>query len=236
MSYGTGTVTLEIPGDKFIIGSNAVRVETKDSRNVTGFQEIVVTKKDTAPIKVSGYLSGNYMKFTLGDAENDPIRYRVLLNKELLQDWTSYSPAPVTAGFSIDKSKILFGKDNTIAVEYEDDMGIAGATYSESFVGDYYGQLFCDPEGNYYSNDLGEVLKTLDFGVLIAGQTSLIHEVVAKNKCGFDIKNVILNCPGILEHNVYVEMSPVETPFSAGTTMNLGTLLDTETRSFSVLS
>lgn len=233
-TYGTGTISLAIPGENFLVGSNAVKIETKDSRGTNGSQEIVVTKQNAAPFKVSGYLSGNALHFTLGDSDNDPLRYRILLNDEEIMGYTSYVAPPVSALYIIDKSKIKFGVENKVRVEYNDDMGTSGVAYEESFVGDYYGLLFCDMEGKYYSNDLGEVLQKLDFGVLIASQTSIVKEVQVKNKCGFDVKNVLLSCPNVIPLNVQPQMCPVETPFVVNNNMNLGTLLDTEARSFFV--
>ncbi len=59
-------------------------------------------------------------------------------------------------------------------------------------MGTYSGLMFKDVYGQYFSSEIGEVLQYLDFGVIIAGQTTIEHEVILKNQYGYDVKNIHL--------------------------------------------
>jgi hypothetical protein len=85
----------------------------------------------------------------------------------------------------------------------------------------------------YYSTDLGVILKKLDFGTLGASQTTVSKEVKLTNKYKSDLKNIILSTTQ-MANNIYIELSEIESPFSPTTSLNLGTMLIGETRSFFV--
>jgi len=53
--------------------------------------------------------------------------------------------------------------------------------------------MFSDANGGYYSTDSGEVIKRLDFGIIIAGFNSDIATMRIINKNAFPIKNLILS-------------------------------------------
>lgn len=76
----------------------------------------------------------------------------------------------------------------------------------------YSGLMFMDTSQKYYSTSIGEILKYLDMGTMIAGQTSLDIQVKLTNTYPFDVKNIRL-WP---EHNISgltIEMSKTNQPF-----------------------
>ncbi|MEC0210256.1 discoidin domain-containing protein [Paenibacillus ehimensis] len=76
----------------------------------------------------------------------------------------------------------------------------------------YSGLMFMDTSQKYYSTSFGEILKYLDLGTMIAGQTSLDIQVKLTNTYPFDVKNIQL-WP---EHNINgltIEMSKSNQPF-----------------------
>lgn len=78
----------------------------------------------------------------------------------------------------------------------------------------YYGLMFVDENYNYYSTSIGEILQYLDFGTLIAGQTSLEVEIILVNSYNFKVNNLQLS---VVENfdGVKVELSKTINPFIA---------------------
>lgn len=77
----------------------------------------------------------------------------------------------------------------------------------------YYGLLFMDVKQQYYSTSLGEVLKYLDMGTLIAGQTSIDVRVVLQNTYNFSVHNIRLWSEWTAA-GVRVELSRSNAPFT----------------------
>lgn len=78
----------------------------------------------------------------------------------------------------------------------------------------YSGLMFMDTSQQYYSTSFGEILKYLDFGTMISGQTSLDVKVYLTNTLPFDVKNIRI----YPEHNIdglTVELSKTNLPFIA---------------------
>lgn len=101
---------------------------------------------------------------------------------------------------------------NTVKVEFQDFYGTTDY-WQTQFIGTYSGLMFKDIHGDYYSSEIGEVLKYLDFGVIIAGQTTIEHEVILKNQYGYDVKNIHLyadtsNFPNAMTFEFSEALSP----------------------------
>jgi hypothetical protein len=160
------------------------------------------------------------------------VQYRVLFKSAEKVPWTALSQAPLSMNYEINRSEINYNVVNTLRVEFKDEYG-ASSFVEEQFVGSYYGLMFTDVNGMYYSTDLGVILKKLDFGTLGASQTTVSKEVKLTNKYKSDLKNIILSTTQ-MANNIYIELSEIESPFSPTTSLNLGTMLIGETRSFFV--
>ncbi|GMX64365.1 hypothetical protein Elgi_36340 [Paenibacillus elgii] len=76
----------------------------------------------------------------------------------------------------------------------------------------YSGLMFMDTSQKYYSTSIGEILKYLDMGTMIAGQTSLDIQVKLTNTYPFDLKNVRL-WPEHSINGLTIEMSISNQPF-----------------------
>ncbi|MBU7316167.1 LamG-like jellyroll fold domain-containing protein [Paenibacillus oleatilyticus] len=88
----------------------------------------------------------------------------------------------------------------------------------------YSGLMFMDTSQQYYSSSIGEILKYLDMGTMIAGQTSLEIQVKLTNTYPFDVKNIRL-WP---EHNISgltIEMSKSNQPFMGHSSLTFDQLL-----------
>lgn len=139
--------------------------------------------------------AGNTLRGSLDDEDTGKVQYRVLLNgSPYYPNDGSYTPlqtAPVDIAVSINNKDLLIDQSNTIRIEFQDYWG-SSDFWQTSFIGTYNGLLFIDPSGEYYSTHIGEILKYLDFGRLIAGQTSVEQKITLRNTYGYPLENVIV--------------------------------------------
>lgn len=76
----------------------------------------------------------------------------------------------------------------------------------------YSGLMFMDTNQQYYTTSVGEILKYLDMGTMIAGQTSLDIKILLTNTYPFNVENIQLWA----EHNVdglEIQLSKTNNPF-----------------------
>lgn len=227
-----GKVNVVFPDTLFPVGTTAIKIEATDARDVMTESAIYITRVNTAP-KITSVLSGNQYHATIGDDDNDKVQYRILINGVEKSTWNELSASPVTLLYEVDRGEIIFNKANTIRLEIKDEFG-AESFCEEEFVGSYYGIMFVDPTGNYFSTDLGTLIKKLDFGTLIASQCSLAKEVQTINKFGFDVNNLVINTTPELPTKVFVEMCETDAPFVPVTELRLGALAQNAKKSFFV--
>lgn len=147
----------------------------------------------TAKIDIS--LVGNTLKGVLSDEDLTRVQYRVLLNGAYYYpadgSYTKLEASPQNISLSIASKHIKIDDWNTLKIEFQDSFGTTDY-WQTTFIGTYSGLVFKDIYGKYYSNEIGEVLKYLDFGIIVAGQTTVEHEVILKNQYGYDVKNIHL--------------------------------------------
>ncbi|WP_461614594.1 hypothetical protein [Clostridium sp. Marseille-QA1073] len=140
-------------------------------------------------------MTGMLMRLEIGDDDKNKIKYRMLLNGKQIYpldgDWSNYFDTPYSIARKFKSNEISVGRNNVIQVfvkdEYEKQSSL---TYN--FIGEYSGLLFCDELGGYYSDDLGNIVKRLNFGNILAGKTSEVKTVYLKNACGYNIKDVVI--------------------------------------------
>lgn len=140
-------------------------------------------------------MTGMLMRLEIGDDDKNKIKYRMLLNGKQIYpldgDWSSYFDTPYSIARKFKSNEISVGRNNVIQVfvkdEYEKQSSL---TYN--FIGEYSGLLFCDELGGYYSDDLANIVKRLNFGNILAGKTSEVKTVYLKNACGYNIKDVVI--------------------------------------------
>lgn len=145
--------------------------------------------------KIDIELNGNTLKGILSDADLTRVQYRVLLNNKHYfpadGSFTKLGESPQNIELAISSKDIHIDDWNTLKVEVQDFFGTTDY-WSTQFIGTYTGLMFKDVYGQYYSSEIGEVLQYLDFGVIIAGQTTIEHEVILKNQYGYDVKDIHL--------------------------------------------
>ncbi|KMN41540.1 LamG domain-containing protein [Lysinibacillus sp. LK3] len=181
----------------------------------------------TAKIDIS--FDANVLKGILSDDDLTRVQYRVLLNNAYYYpadgSFTKLGESPQNFELAIGSKDIRIEDWNTLKVEFQDFFGTTDY-WSTQFMGTYSGLMFKDIYGQYYSSEIGEVLQYLDFGVIIAGQTTIEHEVILKNQYGYAIKDIHLytnksNFPT----GMTIEFSTSQSPFMPQPDLKLGSVL-----------
>lgn len=171
-----------------------VSVDTQIPSNTSEVEDVnLYILNTTAKINID--LSGLSLTGQVTDDDMTRVQYRVKLNGEPYYpadgSFTVLSNPPLNIDLTIKSSEIKIGDWNTIEVEFQDYFG-SSDTWSAQFIGKYAGIMFSDPDGNYYSSDVGQVLKYLDFGEILTGQVTEYYEVKLKNEYGFDVRDATL--------------------------------------------
>ncbi len=165
---------------------------------------------------INANVSGNKILGQIIDEDLGNIQYRVKLNGEYIYPiGGTYTPlynTPLDLDVPLDNDKIKIGVNNTVEVEFKDGWGHL-ESWSTSFIGKPIGLIFSTPSGQYYSNAFGEILRYLNFGTLIAGQTSLDEKVILSNTLPFKVKNIILTSD-VDAQGIEIQFSKSNIPFT----------------------
>src|SRR5690606_13642203 len=106
-----------------------------------------------------------------------------------MKEFTPLVPSSVIYQKLFKSSEVIVNKNNTVKIIAQDKYG--QESYSTiNFIGQYTGIMFSDESGVFYSDDMGNVLKYLDMGTLVAGQTSLETKIKLINSNPFSVSNV----------------------------------------------
>lgn len=166
---------------------------------------------------INADVKGNKILGTITDEDLGKIQYRVKLNGEFIYPlngmYTLLQDTPLDLDVSIDNRKIILGANNTIQVDFKDGWGHV-ESWTKTFLGKPTGLVFSTPSGQYYSNAFGEILQYLNFGTMIAGQTTLDEKVVLSNTLPFTVKDIILTTD-IDAQGVEIQLSKTVNPFIA---------------------
>lgn len=206
-----------IPNDLFERDTtNLLRLEFRDDfkEGATSSWSGGVYTYDS-PTTLTTSLSGLTFRATIEDEDRDYIRYRILLNGNVVYPSTgSYSPAqraPLDIVRNFTSEEVVIGETNTISLEVFNEFTGQSQTVSREFIGDYTGVLFEDIDGNYYSTDQGDILQLLRFDYLIAGESTPISEVRIRNKFGFRVNNLTVRVDNNeLPDDISIELSKDE--------------------------
>ncbi|WP_270169792.1 hypothetical protein [Paenibacillus sp. SYP-B4298] len=175
---------------------------------------------------------GNKLSGMLTDADQGKVQYRVLLNEEPYYpsdgQYTRLAAAPLTIRLNITEERLFFDRDNRLRVEFRDGWGQEDV-WETIFAGSYSGLMFKDESGHYLTNSLGELLKHLNFGVVIAGQTTLEQQVVVRNQLGERVQNLQLEvAQDKLPEGVAVQLSRTASPFRAEESLLFNQIVEPE--------
>lgn len=208
-----------IPNSKFNVGLNTILLETLDDLAGYASKTVNVVKTNTLP-KVEGEVRGSYLDVEITDEDLDGVQYRIILNGTQIfpeNDFTDYLPTPFKITQMLPHQNITLGGQNKVRVELNDILG-GFTAWEYTFTGIRAGLMFTDADENFYTTEFGEVLKYLDFGTIIAGQTTLAERVWVKNTLGYPVGDLRLTVDQVEldgEH-AKAEISALDTPFQGG--------------------
>lgn len=141
---------------------------------------------------IAANVKNNNLYLQIDDEENDLIKYSVKLNGVRIfpedTEFTALGP-PVNEIIKLKSENIRVNEKNKITIHTEDNWG-KSSFFSYDFIGEFVGLLFLDDEKNYYSNDIGDIIKRLDFNTVVAGNMSDLKKVIILNNTGMDIKDL----------------------------------------------
>ncbi|ALS22328.1 discoidin domain-containing protein [Paenibacillus naphthalenovorans] len=218
-------INYTISNSKFILGSNQISLEMVNSKGSEASWITTVTLDSQNPT-ITAFMTGMQLNATIEDPENDTVQFKVVLNDVQIYPnvgYTSLVPTPVNYQRIFHSNEINLGSNNTVQIIVLDKYG-AQSEVTLNFIGEYTGLLFFDTGGNYYSTDIGEVLKYLDFGTLVAGQSSLDIKVNLKNTYPYNIQNIRLWSEHSIE-GLAVELSKTNNPFIANSSLIYGQVM-----------
>ncbi|MFF3147465.1 hypothetical protein ACFVRU_38530, partial [Streptomyces sp. NPDC057927] len=180
-------------------------------------------------------LKGRDLNGKIEDVDHGQVKYKISLNGNPYYpvdgEFTSFEETPVNISIKINADDIIIDEFNTLRVDIEDYWGETDYWESTPFKGSYNGLIFKDPVGEYYSNDIGKILKYLDMGTLIAGQVSTEAEIHLYNTYGYDVKDVVLT-PKTDSSGILIELSKKNDPFIAEKQLSWDTIIDGEGETF----
>ncbi|MEQ6356565.1 LamG domain-containing protein [Lysinibacillus sp. M3] len=163
-------------------------------RHSTKISSAKVQILNTTP-QVDLDMNGSTVVGTFLDADGGKFKYRILINNIPYYpsngNFTEFLDSGYQINKTIDSKFVHIDSNNQIKVEFKDQFDTL-QYWSTTFIGTYTGLMFKDVYNSYYSTDIGEILQYLDFGVIIAGQTTLDYEIKLKNQYGYDVENVSL--------------------------------------------
>lgn len=205
----------------FLSGSNAISIIAEDDRGLQYIADpLIVELSNTAPV-FSVFTYDNWsLTGTVIDDDNDKIQYRILINDVQVfpkngtstPTYSKYFSTPKNIRYVWNSDDLIYGQSNKVAIEIRDEMGAIFTQTIDDIVGRYKGLMFKNKDGEYYSTDKGDILKFLDYGIIVAGQITEPRKVILENNLGFSVDGLTVQMnPPTTGYNVY--LSKHEFPF-----------------------
>ncbi|EDS77039.1 conserved hypothetical protein [Clostridium botulinum C str. Eklund] len=185
--------TVKIPISLITTSVNSYKVKvvviTENEKEFFKEKEVILYNDKPTIIAT---LDTNKLHYQINDNEGDLIKYQIKLNGRIIYptdgEFTAFQK-PLSNNLTIKSTDMIVNKLNTIIINVQDNWGETNQ-FIYTFMGEYTGLLFIDDANKYYSNNVGDILKRLDFGKTLAGTRSDIKYVYIYNNCGQDIKDL----------------------------------------------
>lgn len=204
----------EIANSYLRVGLNLIRLYVTNGSNEVNFDFFVTLTNEVPMIETS--MIGMKLNAIITDDDNDKVQYNVFLNGNKIyplgeNEYTEFLTPPISFSKLFKENEIFIGQNNVLTINVRDTYG-GENTVTINFIGDYTGLMFMDGSGNYYSTNLGDIIKYLDFGNVYAGTTSHIMKVIIKNTIPNALNNIKLK--KVYDENVLdIEISKTNNPF-----------------------
>lgn len=214
-------------------GTNTILFKLLDSEGGSSSRTITVSKVNNAPTIENGEVKGLTVMANIKDSDRDKVKYRILVGGTKVypetDDWSVLLPTPFNVRHDIPINLFVPGNTYMVRIEAEDHLGKPAMSWSTSALIDYAGLMFTDETGSYYSTHIGDVIKCLDMGTIVAGDVSSVYKVFLKNTSATKYTNIVLSTDqGDLDPvEEKVEISKDNAPFDPQTTLDFpGVTLD----------
>ncbi|WEG18469.1 hypothetical protein PQ478_08300 [Alkalihalophilus pseudofirmus] len=205
----------------FATGSNALTILAEDDRGLQSTSPPIIFELVNEKPFFSLFTHDDWsLTGTVIDSDGDKIQYRILINnvqvfpKTASSDptYSSYFDTPKEIRYVWSSDDLILGEENKITIEIKDEMGAILKKDIEGIIGKYRGLMFKNENGEYYSTDKGDILKFLDFGIIVAGQITEPRRITLENHTGFAVDDleIALNPPPT---GYSVNLSKLNLPF-----------------------
>ena len=215
-------IILQIPSSYTSVGTNAINITTTDLLRTSDVQTIYLTKTDKAPTILTSLFNYGVLNTVISDDDNDSISYRLTLNGNVKVDWKELELGPISIDYECNINDIIIGKQNTLLIEAKDSLGVISSSEID-FIGSYFGLLFQDSNNNSYSNNLGKIIKKLDFGIIVSGNTTQVKDIEIVNNTINDLQNLEIN-NAISGSGYNIDLSDSNNPFTPQNSINFSQL------------
>ena len=196
----------------FNTGENKVKVVVQDSRGLKSEHDFSLILTDDVPyIQMTHDQFG--MDLVIGDTQMDSVSYKVSLNGEDLLGFTDFQRSPVNFRYVWKPGQLKRDEINIVRVEVVDSFG--NKTIEEfELAGQFTSIMFTDVGGQYLTDNLGELLRYLDFGAIVGGTISPHLAVKVVNETGVAVKNLAIKVlSDQLGEGLTVQLSKEQMPF-----------------------
>lgn len=177
----------------FKLGNNTFKIILKDERNETSEWVYNVLITNVIPTVTVIYNEFGLVA-TVGDSDRDKVGYRIFINGTLVSNESAYtklSQSPYQITYHFTPGQLKLNEVNKIRIEVIDEMGETASVDFE-ITGTHIGLMFTDENGDYYSDQFGNILKYLNFGVIKAGESSNMKTVYVRNQTADTLTNITL--------------------------------------------
>jgi hypothetical protein len=153
---------------------------------------IYVYKQNRLPTILSTMFENNFT-VTVTDPDNDHVSCKLFINDFEFGEF-SLKESPAVHSFIVPSTKVKIGVENTIKMVASDDMpGEARTVTAEhKFIGAHYGLLFADEDETILTSEFDDIFKKIDFGTIVAGNTSFAQKIKLLNKTGIGLSNILI--------------------------------------------
>ncbi|MGQ8871917.1 LamG domain-containing protein [Paenibacillus sp. TSA_86.1] len=219
-----------IRNSRLSIGDNLVTVNVVDEFGSTVTKSFTIKKFNAEAKAEEASVRGQMLYANITDRDGDAVRYKILVNGNqvyppTLGTMTQYLPTPINVQYRLPKESIIFGNVHEVKIVMEDDMGVTSSWVTNPLI-EYAGLMFVSENNQFYSTDIGEVLRYLEVGTVVAGNTSGTFKVFLKNTVGYKVKNIILTTAqkDLDPVEEKVQLSLTDKPFTPTHILELGSL------------
>lgn len=213
--YDSRNVTDILPLELFnMIPSYNLRVDVYLDNGMVITDETTVSIKNTPP-QIDASFEDNMLDVIIEDVEGDLFTYQIRLNDRILYprhtEWGEYTKRFEYTRL-LNSRDFIIGEPNKLEIIAKDHYGETNI-FVIDFIGEYLGLMFADIHGNFYSTELGEVIKYLQIDPMMAGQSSLIYPIRLINYYNFKVGNILLWSDKKDMQGIEIQLSKTESPF-----------------------